>query len=190
MNTGTKRRARRRILTTSQNNQTKRRVSNRVFDRRIKIWSLVVQVIAAIIAGYVALLIAYYPSQLKVENKITMADQIAVNDLSDQIRSALFKYIESSNSNEKETLKNQLNVLSEQEAGIMRKYNPFYRPRSPYQLPLEGRDTFPSMPKIIPIDDDYDRTIVFLLLFTGLFSISLIGLAATRWILKRRYGMI
>lgn len=73
----------------------------------------------------------YLSSPSKVENRILLEDRIEVNKLSAQINILADKYYKANESVEKQKLDAELRALAQEEAAIMRKYNPNYVPRWP-----------------------------------------------------------
>ena len=150
-------------------------------QRRIKIWSLVVPLIVAILGSVTSFIVAYRSPQANVEHLMLEADRVAVNELADQIRSLIRVYIKTSESKEKEELEKRLVSLSGKETAIMMKYNPNYRPRWPSQLPIEGRNASPYR---LP------ASTVFLMTLSIILLSSLSSFFLVRWVFRFKYGIV
>lgn len=122
----------------------KRKQSNKIdFEKRIKVWTLIIPLITCSIGSLVTLGIAYLSNRSKIEYKIEEDDQLEANKLAAQINHLCRKFFQTNNQDEKERLNAELNVLAQAEATVMRKYNPNYRPRWPIltePLPIESRE--------------------------------------------------
>jgi hypothetical protein len=122
----------------------KRKQSNKKdFEKRIKVWTLLIPLITCFIGSFVTLGITYLSNRSKIEYKIEENDQLEANKLAAQINLLCRKFFQTNNQDERERLNAELNVLAQEEATVMRKYNPNYRPRWPIliePLPIEPRE--------------------------------------------------
>jgi uncharacterized membrane protein len=111
----------------------KKKITQEEFDKKIKLWSLIiVPLIVCLITSLTAIIVAYISQEEpEVEYKISEEDQLMVNRLSAQIKVLSERYFQTQDPIEKERLNAELLVLAEAEAKIMRKYNPGYILRWP-----------------------------------------------------------
>jgi hypothetical protein len=123
--------------------QKRKQVSKKDFEKRIKMWTLLIPLITCFIGSFTTLGVTYLSNRSKIEYKIEENDQLEANKLSAQINHLCRKFFQTNNQDEKERFNVELSVLAEAEATVMRKYNPNYRPRWPIliePLPIEGRE--------------------------------------------------
>lgn len=111
--------------------KTKRRISRTEFERKVKIWNVLIPLIIGVITSITTIASVYFSTKSKVEYKIPENEQIEVNRLAAQIKVLSNQYYKTNSPAEKESLAAQLQILAEAEASFMRKYNPNYQSRWP-----------------------------------------------------------
>ncbi len=113
--------------------QKRKRITQKDFQRKIQVWTLLITLIVAVVGSLTAICIAYV-NRPNAEYIMSHDDQLEVNKLSAQINLLLERYFATQDQTEKNKLDAELRVLAETEATIMRKYNPNYQPRWPLVL--------------------------------------------------------
>ena len=158
----------------------KRKQSNKKdFEKRIKVWTLLIPLITCFIGSFVTLGITYLSNRSKIEYKIEGNDQLEANKLAAQINLLCRKFFQTNDQDERERLNAELNVLAQAEATIMRKYNPNYRPRWPILI-----EPLPIEPREVLENSRYRQQPTFLIIYL-LFTVFASIIAYT--LLRQRY---
>ena len=110
-----------------------KRITEKDFQRKVQLWTIVVTLIVAVIGSLTAIGVAYL-NKPKTEYIMSPDDQLEVNKLSAQINLLAARYFAAPDQTERDKLDAELRVLAETEATIMRRYNPNYQPRWPLRV--------------------------------------------------------
>ncbi len=108
----------------------KKRLTQKEFERKIQVWTIVITLIVSVIGSLTAITLAYL-NRPNTEYIMAHDDQLEVNKLSAQISLLSARYFAAQDQTEKERLNAELDMIAKTEAAIMRKYNPNYQPRWP-----------------------------------------------------------
>tara|TARA_R110001583_G_scaffold118821_1_gene270262 strand:+ start:322 stop:834 length:513 start_codon:yes stop_codon:yes gene_type:complete len=112
-------------------------ISQSEFDNMIKVWTLIVTVLVALIGSVTSIAIAYNPpeSQVKQQYSISPDDKLKLSQIRQEYERYLSKYQSSEtakNDTEMEIYFESLVKLSTNEAKIMNKYDQGFQPRFPH----------------------------------------------------------
>jgi hypothetical protein len=165
----------------------KKRLSQKEFDKKLKVWTIVVPLITSVVGSLTAVGVAYISSipkeGPKVEYRLASDDAVEVNKLQAQISLLTSKYFQTNDEGEREKLEVQLRALADAEANVMRKYNPNYTPRWPIQMNKETRGLnvirVPLFNIIITLRD--------FLILSSILILTALSYFSTRWFLLRGY---
>lgn len=148
----------------------KKKISQKEFDKKMKLWSMLIPLIICVISSLTTGVVAYFSGTSRVEYKIPEKDQVEINRLAAQIKLLGERYYQAQDSLEKEKLDAELNVLAEAEANIMRKYIPNYQKRWP----------------IIIVNYEIRSPFFIFLIIVSLILFGILRTLAV-WILRARY---
>lgn len=144
------------------------------FDQKIKVWSLVIPIVVALIASAttIAVQLLSAPSASKeIHYRLSPEDQIELNRVRKQYNELIKQYKEQQLG---EAVYKKLVVLANEEAKIMQQYDPDFRPR------------FPSI--ITGAYSLYYLIILFIALIT--FGAYLVSRKACPYLLYKRYDIV
>ena len=127
----------------------KKKISQKDFDRKIKIWGLIIPLIVALLGSFTAIYVAYFSAKSKIEYKVSQSDQLIVSTLSKEMQAIIEKYRWTQDVNERRRLELEFSTLSESEANLLRKYIPDYLPRPPLSHQGDGHNYLLDPPALI-----------------------------------------
>ena len=114
----------------------KKPLSKQEFDKKIKVWTILVPLITCLTGSATTVgVAAYLAKPSSSQNLISLEDRLEANKLSVEINDLAYRYHKSSDLVEKQRLDTELRTHADEDATIMRKYNPNYVPRWP-QVPF------------------------------------------------------
>jgi hypothetical protein len=124
----------------------KKKLSQKQFDRKIKIWSAIISpILVALIGALTTISVAYISSisrkqtqSAEVQYRITEKDSLDIEILSAQIDTLRKRYYITDDPIERDKLNVELTVIAQKEADIYRKYFLGYTPRWPPYEPGGG----------------------------------------------------
>ena len=104
------------------------------FEKRIRLWTVIVPLITCVVTSLTAIGIAYFSSLTKHEQEVvirmSVRDFLETHRLEKEINVLEGSYFRA-DEDERKRIDIQLRQLAERDAAIMRKYDPDYEPRWP-----------------------------------------------------------
>ena len=156
----------------------KQTISQKEFDRRIKVWTILSSLVVALLGSATTIAVTVLSSgpktEAQTEYRMSALDQAEVNSVVARMEPLIKQHYESNDEAVRKRLDVELRNLSAAEASIMRKYNPNYHER------------WPPMPPIMPVVVQRPIIPILAIFVILVFSIPL-GLIIGRRMVKSRY---
>src|SRR5882724_8589060 len=101
----------------------KKKISQGDFDRKVKVWSIIVPLITCVFTLLTTIGVAYF-NRPRVEYRLDSIDRLNLEVISRQMTSLDESYHQTTDPVQKKRIDNELHDLAEQETRIVRKYYP------------------------------------------------------------------